>query len=195
VPEPSDDEIDRLLSRGELGQAHKQRLLRGVLASVQAPAAPRRPRWRWPAFAAVSLAGAGAVAVAVLWVGPSAGTGSSVREKGGPAADPIIAISCLGGSLAACPPGSRIAFWLEGGPQETGVVTAYGDPVSGGERVWYLTNQAVPRAALLGSEQPRGRYRVNVLLTKRPIERAELGRLTADVVRTRASFELVVESP
>jgi hypothetical protein len=191
VSEPSDDEVDRLLSRGALGRADKQRLLRDVLASVQASAPRRRPsRWRWPAFAVLSLSGA--LAVAALWARPSAETRSALREKGSLSGAPIIAMSCLGGSLAACPVGSRIAFWVEGGRPEAGVVTAYADPVAGGERVWYLTNEPVPRAAVVGQEQAGGRYRVSVVLTRHPVARTELARLTPDVIVTHGSFDLVV---
>lgn len=191
MSELSDDEVDRLLSRGGLGPEHKQRLLQGVLATVQASPVPRqRPRWRWPALMAASLAGA--VAVSALWARPSARTEPALREKGAASGGPVIAVSCLGGSLAACPTGSRIAFWLEGGRKEPGFVTAYADPVAGGERVWYLRNDAVPRAAVVGKEQPSGRYRVSAVLTKRPVERSDLANLTPGAVVTRASFDLVI---
>ncbi len=187
----SEDELDRLLSRGRLAQEDKQRVLRNVLASVPAPAAPaRRPRWRWPAIAALSLSGA--LAVAVLWVRPSGETGSDLREKGGSAGVPIIAMSCLGGSLGACPTGSRIAFWVEGGKQEPWVATAYADPAAGGQRIWYLTNEEVPKAAVIGKEHAAGRYRVSVVLTRHPVGRTEIAKLPADVAVARASFDLVV---
>jgi hypothetical protein len=191
VSELSDDEVDRLLSRGMLGQEHKQRVLQSVLASVQATEPPRRRAWwRWPAVSVVALSGA--LAVAALWVQPSTNSGSALREKGAASGAPIIAMSCLGGALGACPTGSRIAFWLEGGSREPGFVTAYAESVTGGERVWLLTNETVPRAALIGKGQPSGRYRVNVVLTGRPIERTELSRLTPNVIVARASFDLVV---
>jgi hypothetical protein len=187
----SEDELDRLLSRGGLGQEQKRRMLGNVLASVEAAATPRRrSRWRWPAVAVLSLSGA--VAVAALWARPSGETRPDFREKGAPAAVPILAMSCLGGSLGACPAGSRLAFWLEGGPQEPGVITAYADPVAGGERVWYLTNEKAPRAALIGKEQPSGRYRVTVVLTRHPVARAELAALDSRGIITHANFDLVV---
>lgn len=191
MPEPSEDEIDRLLSRGRLGQRHKQKLLLGVLASVQASPHPRRRfRLRWPAFAALSVSGA--LAVVALWPRPPAETQTALQEKGAAERTPIIAMSCFGGSLGACPTGSRIAFWAEGGAKEPGWVTAYADPVGGGERVWYLTNAALPGAALIGQEQPRGRYEVRVVLTKHPVERVALARLPAADVVAHANFSLVV---
>lgn len=190
----SDDEIDRLLSRGGLGREHKRRVLRDVLGSVHASPVPRRRlRWRWPAFAAVSLSGA--LAVTAFWPRASGTAETTVREKGALADAPIIAMSCLGGSLTACPTGSRIAFWLEGGRKQPGFLTAYADSIASGERVWLVTNEVVPRAALVGREQPRGRYRVKVILTRRPVDRAELVRLTPDVIVTRATFDLVIGSP
>jgi hypothetical protein len=209
--ELSDEEIERLLSRGGLGREHKLQLLQRVLASVPTAATGRRRApWRWRAVGVLSLSGA--LAVAALWGRPSGQASSTLRAKGTPAAVPIIAMSCLGGSLVACPTGSRIAFWVEGGPrleggrEEPGFVTAYADSIARGERVWYLTNEAlsagtspstgspraVSRAALVGKDQPNGRYRVSVVLTRHPITRAELARLTPDVTVTRASFDLVV---
>jgi hypothetical protein len=191
VPEPSDEDIDYLLSSGRLSQPHKHELLRGVLASVQASSQPRRRfRWRWPAFAALSVSGA--LAAVALYPRPAAETGTALREKGVLPRSPIIAMTCLGGSLAACPAGSRIAFWSEGGPKEAGLVTAYGDPVGGGERVWYLTNAELPGAAVIGREQPTGRYEVGVVLTKGPIERSTLAQLPAELVVAHANFSLVV---
>jgi hypothetical protein len=189
VSEPSEDELDRLLARGTLPRGQKQQMLGHILASVQASAPARRPlKWRWPAFAALSLSAS--LAIVGLWARPATRPESGLREKGSSA--PILAVSCLDGSLTACPVGSRLAFWIEGRRNEPGVVTAYADPVAGGERVWYLTNEPVPKAALVGKEQATGRYHVNVFLTRFPVARAELTRLPAGVVITHTSFELAV---
>ena len=201
-----DDEMDHLLSRGGLGGAHKERLLRGVLGRVAVPASSRRrPRWLWQTVAGLSLATG--VAAFALWGRPSGETGSALRAKGAPSLAPVVGLSCLGGSLGACPAGSRIAFWLEGGPdKQAGFITAYADSPAGGGRVWYLTNEAagaapsspvesprvVPKAALIGQEQPPGHYRVHVVFTRHPVGRADLSRLTTAEVVTRASFDLVV---
>lgn len=191
MSELSDEEVDRLLSRGTLPREQKQRMLGEILASAQPPRARRPPsRWRWPAFAIVSLSAS--LAAVLLWGRPSASIDSAMREKGGGAEAPILQVACLEGALGACPAGSRIAFWTEGGRKAPGVVTAYADPAGGGERIWYLTNEAVPKAALVGKEQPPGRYRLNVFLTQHPVARAELARLGPDVIVTKASFTLVV---
>jgi hypothetical protein len=191
VPDPSEDEIDHLLSRGRLGHGHKQRLLRDVLASVQASAQPRhRFRPRWLAFSALAVSGA--LAVVVLRARPLSETGASLREKGATAQTPIISMACFGASLGACPTGSRLAFWAEGGAGERGFATAYADPVGGGERIWYLTNSALPGAALVSKEQPAGRYDVRVVLTRRPVERVAVADLPPDLVVAHAKFDLLL---
>jgi hypothetical protein len=201
----SDDEVDHLLSRGGLGREHKARLLQNVLASMPAVGPPRpRPRWRRQAVGALSLMAG--LAIVALWWRPSVSTVSEFRAKGAAMPVPVIGMSCLGGSVGACPRGSRIAFWLEGGTQEAGFVTAYADPVGGGERVWYLTNEptaarslgsaesphVIPRAVLVGPEQPSGRYGVEVILSRSPVKHEDLPRLASAGIVTRASFDLVV---
>jgi hypothetical protein len=200
-----DEELDHLLSRGGLGREHKERLLRGVLASVAIPAPARRQgRWLWQTVAGLSLAGG--LATFALWGRPSDGARPALRAKGAPALAPVVGMSCLGGSPNACPNGSRIAFWLEGNTKDAGFITAYADSVAGGERVWYLTNEAtpvvppnpvesprvIPKAALIGGEQPVGQYRVHAVVTRHPVVRADLPRLLPADIVTRASFELVV---
>jgi hypothetical protein len=201
----SDDEADHLLSRGGLGREHKERLLLGILASVPAsPAPPPRSRRRWTVVGALSLASA--VALVGLWWRPSAQQGSELRAKGASAAVPFIGMSCLGGSVSACPRGSRVAFWLEGGTDQIGFITAYADPVDGGERVWLLTNEplasspstavesprVIPKAAVLGAAQSGGRYVVQAVLSRSRVARAGLSDLPSIQIVTRARFELVV---
>ncbi len=206
VSELSDDDIDHLLSQGRLGRAHKERLLRRVLGSIPSPpvTVDRPSRRRWHVLGVLPLA-CGAVILA-LWWRPNGERGSSFRAKGTPALAPVVGMSCLGGSVRACPSGSRIAFWLEGGTQETGFITAYADPAGGGERVWYLTNEpasavsanlpgspsVVPKAAVIGREQSSGRYGVHVIFTRRPVAHADLRRLSPAETVTRADFDLVV---
>src|SRR4051812_11224333 len=141
----SDEEMDHLLSRGGLGREHKERLLRGVLESVAIPV-PSRRRWRWLWQTVAGLSLAGGVTLVALWGRPAGEMGPALRAKGAPALAPFVGMSCLGGSSGACPSGSRIAFWLEGHTKDAGFVTAYADPLRGGERVWYLNNEAMPIA-------------------------------------------------
>jgi len=209
MPEPSDDDIDHLLSRGGLGQQQKERAFAHVLATLPPRAAPagRRRWWIWGGAGTLSLAAG--VAVLVLWLRAPGGAGGpdpDLRDKGAGADAPIIDVTCLGGSLGACPRGSRVAFSLDGGRAEAAFVTAYADPIAGGQRVWYLTNQPVDAAAagasgsvrvvskgaLIGDEQPPGHYRVDVAVTRRAVDRADLPRLPPGDLLARAHFELVV---
>lgn len=205
MPHLPDDEIDYLLSRGGLGYGQKERLLQGVLPSVAAPL-PSRRRWRWLRQTVAGLSLAGGVATFAIWGRPFAEKASALRAKGTPSLGPVVGMTCLGASLAACPSGSRIAFWLEGVTADTGFVSAYADPLPGGERVWYLTNEpapvgspggtesprVIPKAALIGREQPTGQYRVHLVVTRQPVGHADLSRLTPDEVVTRANFDLAV---
>jgi hypothetical protein len=206
--EPSDDDIDHLLSRGGLGRQQKERALAHVLATLPPrPAqAGRRRWWIWGGTGTLSLAAG--VAILALWLrGP--GPDGDLRDKGAAAGAPVVDMTCLGGSggsISACPRGSRVAFSLEGGRAEAGFVTAYADPIAGGQRVWYLTNQpvdapaagasgavrVVAKAAIVGDEQPPGRYRVEVTVTRRAVDRADLPRLAPADLLVRARFELVV---
>jgi hypothetical protein len=206
MSEPSDDDLDHLLSRGGLGPEHKQRLLQGILASLPAAAPARSPRrWRRQLIAALSLASG--LSVVGLWWRPSVRQkGSAFRAKGAPTVTPFIGMTCLGGSASSCPRGARIAFWLEGGGGQTGFLTAYADPVGGGDRVWLMTNQpaatspsgpadsprVVSKAALLGPAQRTGRYDVRVVLSRSPVTRPDLSQVPAAEILTRASFDLVV---
>jgi hypothetical protein len=148
-----------------------------------------------------------AVAAAlVLWVHASGDGTGDFRAKGSSRAAPVIDMACLGASLGACPHGSRVAFSLDGGGGEAGFVTAYGDPASPGERVWYLDNEPVgaraasagglprlvPNAAIVGAEHPAGLYRVTVVVSRRPLARAELARIAPTELVARAQLELVV---
>jgi hypothetical protein len=100
-----------------------------------------------------------------------------------------------------------VAFALDGGRDKGGYLTAYADPVSPGERVWYLTNEAVgvpqgdgsPRvlrkAALIGAGQPAGAYQVHAIFSRRPITRESLSSLANDDTLARAEVKLVVPPP
>jgi hypothetical protein len=206
MPEPSDDDIDHLLSRGGLGRRQKERALEHVLATLPPrPAASRRrwSAWGWGGWGALSLAAG--VTVLALWLRAPGGPGPDLREKGA-APGPVVDMTCLGGSSGACPRGSRVAFSLDGGGAEPGFVSAWADPIGGGERIWYLTSQpldapapgaaaaprVVPKGALVGEEHAPGRYRVEVIVSRRAVARADLPRLGPADLLARARFELVV---
>src|SRR5262245_39055593 len=182
-PPRSDDEIDYLLSRGKLGGSQRQRILKTAVA------ASREGIWaRWRARLAIGAGGltlAAGVAVLLLLVRKPDGDASTFQVKG-PGDAPLITVACLGASLTACPSGSPVAFALEGGRDKGGFRTAYRDPIKPGERIWYLTNEAVgapaanaaprvvPKAAVIGDGQPAGAYRVHAIFSRRPVARDAL---------------------
>ena len=199
MSEPSDDEVDYLLSRGELsGEKHAQILQNVVAASAARPVPVRRRWWAWSGGTGLALA-AGAAAV-LLWprVQPPP---NDFRTKGALPEEALIGMSCLGSRLKASPRGSLVAFSLDGATEaEVGVggfVSAYADPVSGGERIWYLTNEPVVageinKAARVGAEHAVGRYRVQAMLTTHALPRDELVDVAAAAVTARAQFDLEV---
>jgi hypothetical protein len=195
----SDDEVDYLLARGKLGGSQRQRILQAALTAS-------RPgfwaRWRgriiWSAGGLTLATGA-----AVLLLLPRVPETGRFNAKGSNGA-PLITVSCLDGMLTACPSGSRVAFAVEGGRDNGGFLTAYADPIKAGERVWYLSNEAVGpvqegtpsrvmrKAALIGDGQPAGAYRVHAIFSRRPVGRGSLSSLSADETLAQVDRDLVV---
>ena len=196
---PSDDELDYLLSRGNLGGSQRQRILKAAVA------ASRDGFWaRWQGRLAWSVGGltlaAGAAALLLFAQRPNA----DAFQIKGPGDAPLVTVVCLGASLNACPPGSRVAFALEGGRDKGGYFTAYADPINPGERIWYLTNEPVgassgeassrvlSKAAIVGNGQPAGAYRIHAIFSRRPVARETLARLPVTETLARTAQELVV---
>jgi hypothetical protein len=208
MSDPPDDEIDYLLSRGSLASAQRERILGNLLASAHAvPAPERKRRFGWWGASALGLA-AGAVAL-LLWVrAPRRDQPVHFATKGhGATEGPFVEMTCLGASAKACPIGSELAFSIEGGRPEGGLVSAYADPLGRGERVWYLTNERLsapvpsggssmrvaPKVARVGDEHSPGPYRVTVIVTDDPVARAAATTvLQGGNVLARAEFELEV---
>jgi hypothetical protein len=197
----SDDELDYLLSRGNLGGSQRQRILKAaVAASREGFWARWRGRLTWSAGGLTLAAGAAALLLLVRRPGGDAG---AFRIKGSGDA-PLITVVCLGGSLTACPSGSKVAFALEGGRDKGGYLTAYADPVKPGERIWYLTNEAVgapagdawarvlSNAAIVGDGQPPGVYRVHAILSRRAVAREAVASLPPAETVARTDLDLVV---
>jgi hypothetical protein len=198
---PSDDELDYLLSRGKLGGSQKERILKAALG------ASREGFWaRWRgkiAWSAGGLTLATGAAVLLLVLRAPQDDAASFQVKG-PGDAPLLIVSCLGADVNACPAGSKVAFALEGGRDKGGFLTAYAQPTAPGERVWYLTNEAVgapegagtPRvirkAALIGDGQPPGSYRVHAFYTRRPIAREALANLAPGDTLAKVDVDLVV---
>jgi hypothetical protein len=130
-----------------------------------------------------------------------------LRPKGiaGPA--PIVVnVTCLRGTLRACPRGSLLAFSTQGSTLgEPMFLTAYLHRGDAGPRVWLLrdepagsgaanTEGLLPRAARIPESQPPADYTVEVLISRRPLSLASEGAVEPaprDVVE-RARFEATV---
>jgi hypothetical protein len=195
---PSDEDIDMMLAGGRLGGPAKERIMEVVAGHATSRRAPFFARTR--NLLAVGLAVAAGAAALLLLVprqdhfGPKGVAGAEV---------PRLEISCAGGTLAACPVGSRLLFVAEGA--DRGYLAAWADPVGGGERIWYFSRdsqspalapvagtQVAPKAILLGPEHVPGDYTVHVLVTAEPLSRAEQGRSAAIAAR---EFTLTVVAP
>jgi hypothetical protein len=198
----SDDELDYLLSRGKLGGSQRERILEAALdASRDGVWARWRRRVVWGA-GGLTLA-TGAAALLLLLPRAPGGDSGGFTPKGSSGA-PLITVSCLGAMLNACPPGSRVAFVVEGGRDKGGFLTAYAEPVKRGERVWYLTNEAigapqdgtssrvVRKAAVIGDGQPAGAYRVHAIFSQHPVARGSLSSLAKDETLAQVDLDLVV---
>jgi hypothetical protein len=170
--ESRDDELDALLSQGRLSGPRRDRILAGALAQ----AGVRRPRWR---RAGVWMASLAAAATAVLLFARPA----SFRARGGSGA--VLELASLDGDLASCRAGARLIF--RAASAEPGFLSAWAEPLSGGSRVWYFPGSdgssprvdagaemhTLPAGVSLGPEQPPGRYRVHLLLSRRALTREE----------------------
>src|SRR5262245_62127222 len=109
---PSDDEIDRLLSRGKLGGSQRERILKAALAASREGFWARwRGKLAWSAGGLVAATGAAALLLSLR----AADDGASSFQAKGPGDAPLIVVSCLGAQVSACPRGSKVAFALEGG--------------------------------------------------------------------------------
>jgi hypothetical protein len=196
APTPSDDELDMMLAEGRLGGAAKDRIFDAVASRV-------RPRRRFLNLRGLLAAGlmVSAAATALLLVPRAREAGFGVKGGGG-APGPTLEISCAGGTLAACPIGSRLVFGVEGA--ESGYLAAYADPTAGGERIWYFSRdsqspalapvagtQVAKKAILLGAEHAPGRYRVHVLVTAQPLSRAELSQGPSPIAEQQFDLEVV----
>jgi hypothetical protein len=103
------------------------------------------------------------------------------EARGSSAAPARVDAICTGGPLTACPRGSRLVFhgWAGAGQ---GFLSAYAEPVGGGERIWYFSAEgesprlgpdAVDRSVVVGPEHVALRYRVHAVVGTRPLSRAE----------------------
>jgi hypothetical protein len=178
---PSNDELDYLLSGGRLGGSQHEAIFGAVAGSVRG----RHPRFAamrghgGMRMAAAAIALVSAAAAFVLWA-----RGSNERDHFQSKGDtPAIALdaACLHATLSACPRKSILAFSARGA--RTGMlVTAYLQPEEPGQRVWLLSNEPVTaeivdnegllsHGAQIPDDQVAGTYRLQVLVTRRPLSR------------------------
>jgi hypothetical protein len=167
-----DDKLDRLLAEGRLGGPRRDQIWTQVLATTAA----RRRRWRSAAVWLSSMATAAALFIVFL-------RPSSFRARG--EGDAVLEVVCRDGSLDRCVAGSKLLFRVASA--EGGFLSAWAEAEAGGTRVWYWPDsdgaapQVAPSASPImlpvgieiGSEQPPGRYRIHLLLTRRPLTREE----------------------
>ena len=200
-------ELDSLLGRGSIGATRRDAILETVLSRVRAES-PARMRRRW------SVAGIATVAVAAaalfLFVPRSSLPSlSPFRAKGTAgvlAPRPSTEIECLGATLDACPAGSLLAVRAAG---VRGFVSAWAEPVGGGERIWYFSAEtqsplvdpaltssaATTRAVKIGHEHVASAYVVEMRVTERPMGRGDLIRIPASAVLASGRALLTVTAP
>jgi hypothetical protein len=209
-PTRQSDAIDYLLSAGRLSGTQRDRIEGSILDGVRRQ--QRLGRLRRTLGVLGGLAAGATVLVLVLLRG--AADGQVFREKGSreAAARPLLDMGCLEAALDACPAGSTLGFSARTDGEKM-FVTAFAEAagsVADGSRIWYLFNEPLPspahgadvvgttrvigKGAKVGGDHQHGRYRVTLLLTRRPLSRTEaaLHAPAGDVVAARAERDLVV---
>jgi hypothetical protein len=174
-----------------MGGPERERVLGAVLAKT----APRR--WRRLLGWGLTVATAAAMLLLVMRPVP-------FRARGGGGA-PLLEVGCRDGSLDACPSGSALLYRADGAV-DGGFLAAWAVPEGGGEKIWYFPTasgespsvtarsevQTLARGVRLGPEQPPGRYRVHLLLSRRPLERAAVDSPPPDALIVTSEATLVV---
>lgn len=201
-------DLDVLLGRGSIGAARRDAILKAVLERTRYES-PAPSRWRW------SLMGLGSVSVVATVLllliprlspptvtAPFRAKGSVVESS---TITPSAEIECIGGTLDACPIGSLLVVRVAG---VHGFVSAWSEPVGGGERIWYFSadthspqveatfvpTAATTRAIKIGREHVTGVYIVEILVTERPMKRNELIHVPASAVLAKERRSLTLTS-
>jgi hypothetical protein len=199
-PVPTDDDLDMMLGAGRLGGPAKDRIFDAVARQTQ----PRRSRWFSTGVFLAAGFGAAAVAFVVVARRPvDTLAGDTFASKGAGAPSSSLEISCAGGALTGCRLGSRVLFSVAGA--ESGYLAAFAERAAGGPRIWYFSGdgesprigpnpgtQVVTRAILLGPEHEPGDYTVHVLLTPRPLSRAQLAQSPEVIAQRQFGLRIVV---
>jgi hypothetical protein len=119
---------------------------------------------------------------------------------------PSADIECLGATLDACPTGALVVVRVGG---VRGFVSAWAEPVGGGERIWYFSADgfspevdalsegpvATTRAVKIGPEHRPGGYVVHVVVTEGAMAREALMRLPANAALAKGQRLLTITSP
>jgi hypothetical protein len=182
MTDPSDEELDRLLSRGRMGAPDRQRVLGRVLDAT-APKKSRVAGWAG-VFAFVS---AGAVAAAVLLVRGRPDDAFTSKGSAG-AATPRVEASCIDGDPSRCAAGSTIVFRAEN-CEAGGYLAAFAERAGSKDRIWYFPSKSDPtlpqvpaaaeprvlgRGARIGPEHTPGPYVVTMILLRHPLTREQI---------------------
>lgn len=198
----SDEEIQGLLARGQLGGPGRDRILERVVDAT-AKREPRTGGWRaW--ILGLALCASGTVAV-VLIRQPHTDSGGFTAKEGANTGPGLLDLGCVGGSSAACPVGSTLVFSALGAPRVS-YLAAYAEPARGGERIWYFSAETespaipisttdtrpAPRGIRIGAEHTPGRYVVRIFLTVAPLTRPALLAATGPEILAQATFPLTV---
>jgi hypothetical protein len=201
------EEIDSLLGRGSIGATRRDAILQTVLARIGAES-PARTRWRW-SFAGLGTVAVVAAAIFLLLPRFTQPGLSPFRAKGTAAKPPAtssVELECLGATLDACPTGSLLVVRVTG---VRGYVSAWADPVGGGERIWYFSadshtplvdavltpSASTTRAIKIGPEHLASTYVVEIRVTEQPMRREDLMRMPESTALARGQGLLNVTSP
>ncbi len=202
-PRYSDDEVDYLLSAGGLGGSQRGRIFDAVVGAGRiggdrTTSRSRTARW----IGALGAAVAAATVLVLGWTWRSDNRASFQRKGDLAVAAPAIDVECLRATLTACPRGSVLVFSASGASLGM-FVTAYLQSPTSGPNVWLLSNEpATARApgdsgllakgARIPDNLAAGSYTVEVLLTRRPLARAEAASIGSSDLVTRARFKVTV---
>ncbi len=174
----NDDELDSMLAKGALSGPERDRVFEQVWQRVRPAASHARGR-----LVAGGLLLLVAAAGAVLTVTARTRSNEAFLARGRSAADAPVDVVCTGGTLRACPHGSRLLFRSD----RAGFLAAYAQPLNGGERIWYfsaggevpfvgspaVSDRPAERAVVIGPEHTAGAYDLHVLIGSRPLSIAE----------------------
>jgi hypothetical protein len=202
-----DEELDSLLGHGGMGAARRDAILGRVLANTKAEA-PKAVRLRW-FFAATGALAVAAVAAFLVRPPSTQVDLSTFRSKGTAPSTrglaPSVRLECLSGTLDACPMGSLLVVHAAG---VRGYVSAWAEPVGGGERIWYFSAETFTpqvddgtaqstnsRAVRIGTEHAGGKYVVEIRVTEHPMSPTALLRLNARDALAAVRAQLTVTPP